>query len=72
MIVLTKKQTVHLIGIVLIFLFAIVYITVNSNTKGIKTVETVALPVNNKVIIIDAGHGVPDEGAQSTNRNNRS
>ena len=25
------------------------------------TVETVALPVSNKVIVIDAGHGVPDE-----------
>ena len=31
------------------------------------TVETVALPVSNKTIVIDAGHGVPDEGAQSSN-----
>ena len=37
-----------------------------------KTVETVSLPVTNKVIVIDAGHGVPDEGAQSSSRNNRS
>ena len=26
-----------------------------------------SLPVTNKVIIIDAGHGKPDEGAQSKN-----
>ena len=25
------------------------------------SVETVALPVSNKVIVVDAGHGVPDE-----------
>lgn len=31
-----------------------------------ETVQTVALPVSNKVIVIDAGHGVPDEGAQSS------
>ena len=32
-----------------------------------KTVETVATPVSNKVIIVDAGHGTPDEGAESSN-----
>lgn len=32
-----------------------------------KSVPTVALPVTNKVIVIDAGHGVPDEGAESSN-----
>lgn len=37
-----------------------------------KTVETVALPVTNKVIVVDAGHGIPDEGAQSNSRYNRS
>lgn len=29
--------------------------------KDENTVTTVALPVSNKVIVIDAGHGVPDE-----------
>lgn len=32
-----------------------------------KIVQTVTLPVTNKVIVIDAGHGVPDEGAESRN-----
>ena len=31
------------------------------------TTETVALPVTNRVIVIDAGHGTPDEGAESNN-----
>lgn len=31
------------------------------------TIQTVTLPVTNKVIVIDAGHGVPDEGAESKN-----
>ena len=26
-----------------------------------KTVETVSTPVTNKIIIVDAGHGTPDE-----------
>ena len=32
-----------------------------------ETVMTVASPVSNKVIILDAGHGSPDEGAESSN-----
>ena len=29
--------------------------------------ETVVLPVSGKTIVLDAGHGIPDEGAQSSN-----
>lgn len=29
-----------------------------------KTVQTVALPASQKVIVLDAGHGVPDEGVK--------
>lgn len=47
------------------FLFAIITITVgfeiyNMKREERKTVATVALPVTNKVIVIDAGHGRPD------------
>ncbi len=34
-----------------------------SNKKVQKTIETIALPSTDKVIVIDAGHGLPDEGA---------
>ena len=30
-------------------------------------VPTVSLPVSGKTVVVDAGHGKPDEGAQSTN-----
>lgn len=64
MIVLTKKKILYILGI--ISMFILVYtITIcnvsNANKKEIETIQTVALPVNNKVIVIDAGHGVPDE-----------
>lgn len=55
MIILNKKRILTItICLVLTFFMA-----------GIKRkneiIETVALPVENKVIIIDAGHGSPDE-----------
>lgn len=31
----------------------------------IKIIPTMALPVTNKVIVIDAGHGLPDKGAEN-------
>ena len=64
MIILTKKKILYAIGIIVMFIFAYMvtgYNVNNSNKSKIKTVQTVALPVNNKVIVIDAGHGVPDE-----------
>ena len=32
-----------------------------SQNINLETVQTVALPVNNKTIVLDAGHGIPDE-----------
>ncbi len=63
MIILSRKRIAFLSSMVLIAVFAFSFFT----AKKDKTVETVALPVSNKVIVIDAGHGVPDEGAQSSN-----
>ena len=34
--------------------------------------ETTSLPVSGKTVIVDAGHGTPDEGAESSSRNDRS
>ena len=45
---------------VLVFGFAII-----SDRK--EAVPTVSLPVSGKTIVIDAGHGKPDEGAESSN-----
>lgn len=75
MIVLSKKNIVYTLGIILMFVCAYAitgYNVTNSLKKEIRSVETVALPVDNKTIIIDAGHGKPDEGAESSNRHYRS
>ena len=75
MIILSKKKILITLSVVTMFIFAYAitgYNVSNSTIKNIKTIETVALPVDNKVIVIDAGHGIPDEGAQSSTRYNRS
>lgn len=64
MIVFRKKRLI-LLG-VFVFLIATV-LSVKGMTVSKKTISTVSLPVTNKVIVIDAGHGVPDEGAESSN-----
>lgn len=63
MIILNKKKIIKVLSIIIIFVFAyaITGYNVNNTKKQSKTLETVALPVNNKVVVIDAGHGVPDE-----------
>lgn len=60
MIVLNKKIIRIFVFCVFIFVFGFALI---SDKK--ETVPTVSLPVSGKTIVIDAGHGKPDEGAQS-------
>ena len=45
----------------IIFMCLILAISFGGVKKNNNTIETVALPVENKVIILDAGHGFPDE-----------
>ena len=44
-----------------------VFFYTSKRLKNVQIVPTMAMPVTNKVIILDAGHGKPDEGAQSVN-----
>lgn len=64
MIILNKKRIIKLMSLITICLMVCVIQTVKTDKE---TVQTVTLPVTNKVIVIDAGHGVPDEGAESSN-----
>lgn len=63
MIIISKKRLLIVLSTILVSvgIFSI------SSVKNEDTVQTVSLPVSEKVIVIDAGHGVPDEGAQSSN-----
>lgn len=62
MIVLRKKRLI-LIACFIIMAVSMFYFQDSKEDA----IPTVTLPVSNKVIVLDAGHGVPDEGAQSSN-----
>ncbi len=57
-----SKRRILFIILAVIMSVSIPYI----NLKN-KTAEVVALPVSNRVIVLDAGHGFPDEGAKGVN-----
>ena len=61
MLVLSKKR----ITIIMLSVFVSVFVFLFSTEMQI-TVPTVSLPVSGKTIVIDAGHGKPDEGAESS------
>ncbi len=66
MFILGKKRLIIMTSIIFVSLYAFSFKIANQNfTNAEKTSQTVALPVTNKVIIVDAGHGSPDEGAES-------
>ncbi len=63
--VFIKKDRLAL-SILFIFL-SVIALSMYEKRDSNNTIETVTLPVTNKVIVIDAGHGIPDEGAESQN-----
>ena len=67
MIIVNKKRIIQ-ISISIIAIIGILQIGKANMPKN--TVETVALPVSNKVIVLDAGHGKPDERCTKLTGNN--
>lgn len=61
MIVLNRKR----ITIVVVSVFLSIFVFVLATEKK-EMLPTVTLPVSGKTIVLDAGHGKPDEGAQSS------
>lgn len=57
-----KKIKYAILGIFVIVLSVMIAISSNGTEKVY--LETVSLPVSGKVVVVDAGHGVPDEGAE--------
>lgn len=64
MLVLNRKRLIIITSSMLVAIFA--YMFGMSKTQD-TVLETVSLPVSGKTIVVDAGHGVPDEGAESSN-----
>lgn len=60
MFVLRKKRILLMVYCIGISLFACIYSIAHYEQESI---STMALPVSNKIVVLDAGHGFPDEGA---------
>ena len=75
MVVINKKRIEIIISCVIIALFTFSIQIANEKKESYeikengqnKIIETTASPVSGKTVVLDAGHGVPDEGAQSSN-----
>ncbi len=65
MFILRKKRIIALMSLICITILCCTIKVTNTEKEDTKTVETVSLPVSNKVIVLDAGHGKPDEGAEN-------
>lgn len=63
MVILNRKRIISIIAMVSM---AIIVFISSAALEENNTVQTAALPVSSKVIVIDAGHGSPDNGASSS------
>lgn len=59
--IMIRKKRIFLMIIAVFISIATYHVTI----KKTNVVTTSSLPVSNKIIILDAGHGKPDEGASS-------
>ena len=66
MYIISKKRIQIMLSAILVGVLAF-GIQISNKEKQALTVETTATPASNKTIVIDAGHGTPDEGAESSN-----
>ena len=71
MMVIDKKRIKIILGCILIAIFTFTFQVANQKESTNKiqeqTAQTTSTPVSGKTVVLDAGHGVPDEGAQSSN-----
>ena len=52
------------ISLISVFVLLAVFFLLIKNKASVEIIPVMAVPVSNKVIILDAGHGTPDEGAE--------
>ena len=58
-----KKIKYFVLGMFSIFMIISVSLSLKDNNTGY--IDTVSLPISGKVVVVDAGHGVPDERSRS-------
>ena len=61
MFIINKKRISFILIMILI---SVISFSISSNTQN--TIETVSLPVSGRTIVLDAGHGFPDQGAENS------
>lgn len=66
MMLVSRKRISIMLCCILMGIFAFFY-SYQITKEETESLQVVATPVSGKVVILDAGHGVPDEGAQSSN-----
>ena len=62
MLILSKKRMGFILSFVFISLLAVSLKSINETNLVNDTIEATSTPVSNKIVILDAGHGLPDEG----------
>lgn len=66
MMVIDKKRIKIILGCILIAIFTFTFQVANQKENANKiqeqTAQTTSTPVSGKTVVLDAGHGVPDEG----------
>lgn len=63
MLVLNKKRIIFFISVIMIS-----FVSMSLNRNNVESIQTSSTPVSSHTIILDAGHGEPDGGAESSNR----
>ena len=57
-----KNKMKRIILIVIIMLISITYASTNKKNRNIgDAIQVTSLPVSGKTVVLDAGHGTPDE-----------
>lgn len=72
MFIIYKKRIKIIFGCILLGVLAFTFQVADMNKfkekNSMNAVVTTATPVSGKTVVLDAGHGKPDEGAQSSRR----
>ena len=70
---MNKNNLKRMVIISIMMIVSIVYASVKRTDRNIgDAVQVTTLPVSGKVVILDAGHGTPDERCRKQKWNNRS
>ncbi|MBO4816034.1 MAG: hypothetical protein J5507_03830 [Clostridia bacterium] len=71
MIIFNKKRITLIITSIFLSIFAFIF-TMDNYKSQEEYISTVSLPISGKTIVVDAGHGIPDERCRKLERNYRS